>query len=272
MEKHFGKCALCRRECELTFEHIPPRVAFNSMPTKPVSGEKLLGNDRMPWDTTGLKYTNQQKGMGRYSLCSKCNNDTGSWYGDDYKIVAQVVHSILSEPIDPKYQGFGIRAIHPLRFLKQVLSMFCSINNFEDERIDTLRRFVTDKDAVGLDTSKYKVCMYLTRSKLMKYAPLSVIVKMKESVFESMALSEITAYPLGFILYFDPTDTFDYNGVDITHFADCKFDDIADIQMPLCIYEMNDFFPTYYRSKEEIQDCINENRKRTKKYEKNSQT
>ena len=157
MAKHFGKCALCGQECELTFEHIPPRAAFNSTPTKPVSGEELLDDDRMPWDTTGLKYTNQQKGMGRYSLCPKCNNDTGSWYGDDYIIVAQIVHSILSKPIDPKYQGFGIRDIHPLRFIKQVLSMFCSINNFEDERIDTLRRFVTGKDAVGLDKSKYKV-------------------------------------------------------------------------------------------------------------------
>lgn len=114
--------------------------------------------------------------------------------------------------------------------------------------------------------------MYLTRSNLMKYAPLTGLLRMGKFAYESIALSEITAYPLGFILYFDPTDTFDYNGVDITHFADCKFDDIADIQMPLCIYEMNDFFPTYYRSKEEIQDCINENRKRAKKYEKNSQT
>ena len=148
--------------------------------------------------------------------------------------------------------------------------MFCSINNFEDERIDTLRRFVTGKDAVGLDKSKYKVCMYLTRSKLMKYAPLSVIIKMKESAFESMALSEITAYPLGFVLYFDPTETFHYDGLDITHFADFEFNDVADIQMPFCIYEMNDFFPTYYRSKEEIQDCINENRKWAEEYAKDS--
>lgn len=260
-KKYIGKCALCRKECQLTFEHIPPRAAFNSTPAKPISGDgALFDDDRMPWDTTGLPYQNQQKGMGRYSLCQECNNNTGSWYGDDYIIVAQVVHSILSEPIEPQYQGFGIRNIHPLRFIKQVLSMFCSINNFEDERIDAIRRFVMDKDAVGLDKSKYKVCMYLTRSTLMKYAPLSVVLRMRETTCESMALSEITAYPLGFVLYFDPTDTFHYDGLDITHFADCGFDDVTDIQMPFCIYEMNDIFPTYYRSKEEIQDCIDKNR------------
>lgn len=272
MEKHYGKCALCRQECELSFEHIPPRAAFNSTPAKPVTGEGLLDDNRMPWDTTGLKYTNQQRGMGRFSLCQKCNSDTGSWYGDDYKIVARAVHSILSEPIDPKYQGFGVRNIHPLRFIKQVLSMFCSINNFEDERIDAIRRFVIDKDAVGLDKSKYKVCMYLTRSTLMKYAPLTVVLKMRETACESMALSEITAYPLGFVLYFDPTDTFHYDGLDITYFAECGFDDVADIQMPFCIYEMNDFLPTYYRSKEEIQDCIDKNREWAEKYAKDFQT
>lgn len=26
-KKPKGKCALCRKECDLTFEHIPPRTA-----------------------------------------------------------------------------------------------------------------------------------------------------------------------------------------------------------------------------------------------------
>lgn len=269
MPKHFGKCALCGSECELTFEHIPPRSAFNATPAKPVTGEGILKDDRMPWDTTGLPYKNQQQGMGKYTLCQTCNNNTGSWYGEDFRIVARVVHSILSEPMDPQYQAFGIRDIHPLRFIKQVLSMFCSINNFEDERIDILRKFVIDKDAVGLDKKKYKVCMYLTKSKLMKYAPLSVVLRMGETKCESLALTEITAYPLGFVVYFDPTDTFHYDGLDITHFSDCRYDDVADIQMPFCIYEMNDIFPTYYRSQEEIKQCIENNKERNEDNEQN---
>ncbi|MBO5020637.1 MAG: hypothetical protein J6D52_08235, partial [Clostridia bacterium] len=199
-----------------------------------------------------------------YTLCQMCNNNTGSWYGEDYQIVARVIHSILSEPMDPKYQAFGIRDIHPLRFIKQVLSMFCSINNFEDERIDTLRKFVIDKEAVGLDKSKYKVCMYLTKTNFMKYAPLSVILRMGETKWESLALTEITAYPLGFVIYFDPTDTFRYDGFYITHFSDCKYEDVADIQMPFCVYEMNDIFPTYYRSKAQIKQCIEKNKEWSK--------
>ena len=66
--KHFGKCALCGKLKELTFEHIPPNKAFNFTPAKPISGDSLLkaatDNNRLPWDHSGLKYLNQQQGMG----------------------------------------------------------------------------------------------------------------------------------------------------------------------------------------------------------------
>lgn len=168
-----GKCALCRRECELTFEHIPPRTAFNSTPVKPVSGDKIIKDDeRMPWETSGLPYINQQQGMGRYSLCKECNNNTGAWYGNDYNLISHVMHHILSETISENINGIGIRKVYPLRFIKQVISMFCSINNFQDERMDN-------------------------------------------GTWKSMAVSEITAYTLGFILYFNPTDNWEYDGIDI---------------------------------------------------------
>lgn len=262
MGKHYGRCALCGKECELTFEHIPPRSAFNSTAMKPVTGDQLIvDTDRMPWDMTELHYLNQQQGMGKYSLCSSCNNNTGTWYGNDYVFIARVVHQIISHPIEVGVNGVGIKDVHPLRFIKQILSFFCSINHFEDDRIDILRKFVLDKDLVGLDKAQYKLCMYFTKGYFMKYAPLSVILAKSENSYEAMAVSEITAYPLGFILYFNPTDTWAYEGIDITCFADCKYDTIANIEMGLCIKEMNDIFPGYYRSKDEIRECIDSNRK-----------
>lgn len=254
------KCALCRKECKLTFEHIPPKASFNSTPAKPVSGDKIITDDeRMPWDISGLQYTNQQRGMGKVSLCKECNNNTGAWYGSEFNLISHIMHQTLSEYISDKVNGIGIKEVHPLRFLKQVISMFCSINNFEDIRMEGLRKFVLNKAETGLDKTQYKICMYFTRSSIMKYAPLSVVLKTNGSTLESMALSEITAYPLGFILYFAPSDTWEYDGIDITNFADCNYDDKADIEMPLCIQEMNDLFPTFYRSKEDIQKCIDEN-------------
>ena len=61
MERHYGRCALCGKEGELTFEHIPPRSAFNSHRTKMYTGDQLLADiNRMPFDVQGLQYRNHQ--------------------------------------------------------------------------------------------------------------------------------------------------------------------------------------------------------------------
>lgn len=273
MSKHFGKCALCGKECELTFEHIPPRAAFNSTRAKAISGDKIMGNDdRMPWNIAGLPYQNQQRGMGRYTLCRECNNNTGTWYGDEYNQFAHTAWSLLHNDVVLKAQGVEIKRVYPLRLIKQILSMFCSINNFDfgDEKFEQLRKFVLDKEATNLDKDRFRLCMYFTKSDLMKYAPLSVIMVRTQKEYESIAVSEITANPMGFILYFDPISTWEYKGIDITAFADCGYDDECTITLPLCIYEVNDMFPTDYRTKEEIQACVEENRKRRAAYVKNN--
>ena len=260
-KSHIHKCALCRNEEELTFEHIPPRAAFNSSAVKPVTGDKLIGDDRMPWDMAGLKYTNQQCGMGKYSLCRKCNNNTGSWYAQDYIDIAYIIDQCFKNGMLKVYNAIVIKEVHPLRFIKQIISMFCSINNFEDKRLDALREFVLNKNAKGLDRSKYRICYYFTESLLIKYAPFSVLLKTDDISFNSIVLSEITAYPLGFILYFDPDDSINYDGIDITSFSDFNYDDLATVILPFCIKEMNDLFPAHFRSKEEIIECVEKNKK-----------
>ena len=271
MGKHFGKCALCRKECDLSFEHIPPRSAFNSIPARPVSGEDLIrDNDRLPWDVKGLHYDHQQKGMGKYSLCEDCNNNTGSWYGNAYAQIAHLFHNALLEPISNIAIGLKVKGVYPLQFIKQVASMFCSVNNFDDERFVALRQFVLDKEAVGLDKSKYKICMYFTRSHFMKYVPMTAVLTGPahgSNRFGHILVSEITAYPLGFVLFINPSDTYEYEGFDITCFADWKYEARALIDFPLYILEVNDIFPTFYRTKEEICNTIDENKKRAEELE-----
>lgn len=268
-KKILGKCALCGRETELTFEHIPPKAAFNSTPAKPVSGvellsEKGLDEDRMPWDTTGLRYKNQQQGMGAYTLCSECNNNTGSWYGDAYVELTRATHIAMNDNALLDSEAIGFKDAYPLRFIKQVLSMFCSINK-KDSNLDPLRKFVLDRNATGLDRSKYKLCMYFTRSKLMKYNGRTALIRDLGGKAEVMVLSEITAYPFGFILYHNPTETWEYHGIDIMDCADCAYDDKADIILPWKIVEINDYYPESFRTKDEIRKCILENKKHAEK-------
>lgn len=278
MGRNFGKCALCGKECELTFEHIPPRAAFNSERARPVAGKVLMSKEviedpnRMPWDTSGLQYQNMQKGMGAFSLCPECNNNTGSWYGDAYVEFAKIAHIALHNLSVEENKHIVFKQLYPARIFKQVLSMFCSINGSDAKALEPVRKFVLDRDAVGLDKTKFKLCMYFTKSDFMKYASFTVLFKGLFENPKSIIVSEITAYPFGFLLYLDPTDDWEYQGTDITACADLRYDDVRDMVIPWRIEEMNDLFPEFLRSKEEIRHCIEENRKWAEEHELQTQT
>ena len=170
------------------------------------------------------------------------------------------VHAAMlgRKPDDP--DGIGFKDVYPLRLIKQILSMFCSIANPNDPKMDDIRKFVLNKEAVGIDKTKYKLCLYFTNSTVMKHSGVMVVLRGNLSHPESMALAEITAYPLGFILYFNPTETWDYQGTDITECADYHYDDKCDVIFPWTIKEMNDIYPESFRSREEIRTCIEKNR------------
>ena len=69
-------------------------------------------------------------------------------------------------------------------------------------------------------------------------------------------VSEISAYPLGFLLYFSPKEDISHICFDITSFADCEPDETCALDMVLPIYECNSVFPTDFRSKDEIQTTV----------------
>lgn len=35
-------------------------------------------------------------------MCEKCNNDTGSWYGDEYIKILRIIHAIISQSAEIK--------------------------------------------------------------------------------------------------------------------------------------------------------------------------
>lgn len=264
MKIQSGKCSLCGRECVLTFEHIPPRAAFNSNRARPVGGKEIFNEEvlkdenRMPWDIDGLRYVNQQQGMGRYSLCKECNNNTGAWCGYAYVYFARVINTVISKSYTSVGGVISIKDVYPLRIIKQIASMFCSVNNPNNPQLDDLRNFVLAKEKRGIDKSLYKICLYFTKSTLQKQSGMMVLLEENNGQFCSIALSEIVAYPFGVVLYFDPQDERKYPGVDITFFADFEYDDFCELQLPWDFNEMNSFYPEDYRSKEEIMKHIEE--------------
>lgn len=244
-----GKCALCGKERELTFEHIPPRAAFNKKRVKAVNGMHFMTRDGLPWEIEGLPYSNLQKGMGWYTLCRECNNNTGAWYAVEYVTFAMVAATALQRRKAQEINGFECRKFHPLRFIKQVLSMFCSLN-INDSALDDIRELVVNKTQKGIDKSKIKVCMYFTESNLGKFAGRTVLANLNTGI---TVLSEIAVAPLGFVLYYEPSETGTFFGMDITNFCNYGYDDCVPVKFPLLVYEVNSWLPGDTRTKEEIE-------------------
>lgn len=268
--KHYGKCALCGTETELTYEHIPPRKAFNWFGNKAISSDEimeLIGSDRLPWERDGLRYNNQQRGAGEFCLCRQCNNITGTLYGEEYVKFVTTLHSAICtvNPAPQEYIHFEMQDVRPNPIVKQILSMFCSTNHCycDDKRIALLRQFVLDKNSKLSLEGKYKLCMYIFGGGSGKRLPLMVQIKHTHdfSQWQTIVMSEITAYPVGFILYFDPPKDLKSSGVNITSFSECNYEDKATIKMNLPVFESQTVFPEDFRSKNDILECVTENKK-----------
>lgn len=88
-KKKPGMCRICGKKGDLSFEHVPPQSAFN----KTTVIEYTLES----WTTKRkVKGKQRQGGVGEHTLCEQCNNDTGSWYADEYVKWAKTAFDIFS--------------------------------------------------------------------------------------------------------------------------------------------------------------------------------
>ena len=73
-----GICNICGANGPLSFEHTPPRSAFNDCKVLYSTADSYWnhgpGRDKPP---IGRQF---QRGYGRTSICERCNQTTGAWY------------------------------------------------------------------------------------------------------------------------------------------------------------------------------------------------
>src|SRR5438105_5016295 len=112
-----GVCCICGCIGKLTFEHVPPKAAFNDRGVFQAKLEDLIGGKWTPGGPlTHGKHL--QRGAGRHSLCAKCNNDTGAWYGTAYVDFAYQAMSLLDRSKGKLSLAYPY-GVFPLRVLKQ---------------------------------------------------------------------------------------------------------------------------------------------------------
>jgi len=108
-----GFCRLCGNYGKLSFEHIPPKKAFNDH-------QQLLRT--MEDHLSTRPYSRFRKGLGTYSLCGRCNNLTGAWYGPAFVNWTKQGYAWLDKVEGEKILSLPYY-IRPLNVLKQVLVM-----------------------------------------------------------------------------------------------------------------------------------------------------
>lgn len=250
-----GICRICGRNTILTEEHVPPQKAFNKFPTILARFEDLINMDpREP-----PKGKRKQGGTSMYTLCAKCNNDTGAWYGGAY--------------VDWAHQGMRLLAasggqptlahtyqVYPLRVIKQVVTMFFSVNTEKfQSRNEDLVRFVLNRKDVGLPP-KYRLFAYYHITPAIRHVGLGAIYRI--DVGRSILLSEIASIPFGFVLTIDSPPP-DRKLCEITHFTRYGYGHLADVGLQLPPLPVHLAFPGDYRTIPEIVSETEHNRQVT---------
>lgn len=197
-------------------------------------------------------------GVGEYTLCAKCNNETGGTYGqafcDFVSLIAEMTKNDNSyrQPIQISYKGF----LH--RILKQILVMFCTANGVEFSRKNGLANHLLNfKSSTFPDGLNIYLLLVNRRSNIS--TGLQGILKL--STNQTILASEILFWPLGYVLSYEKLSTTDIEGAFLTDITGWKNHDINDrVTVELTLYRNYrlTMFPLDFRSKDEIEKCSGE--------------
>lgn len=233
-----GNCAICGKYETLTFEHIPPKKAFNNSPIQVQLHEQLFDYESHKYQT----FSRKNNGFGRYTLCQKCNNLTGDWYARDYiEFASQGMENYKAT--DKGDIGVkGEYTFKPLNVLKQVIAIFLSADHNGSLQADKeLIEFILNKEKVGL-SKKYKVFIYSSVSKKKR---LNGIQTIRTSKGAFVNWSEFNFNPFGFVLAVDSVPPNDYM-VDISKFGDCRYNDLLTLNITMPYFVISSPFNGVY--------------------------
>lgn len=242
--REHGTCHLCGSIDKLTFEHVPPRGAFNDKTAVRVKGEQamFLGPDTRPRGEIS------QRGSGGYTLCRNCNTRTGNWYTRQFIDWCYAgVHSL--ERNGWKTPKLYCPSFYPLAVLKQIATMFFSVNPPEWRRAhEDLVRFVLNRESKQLPDDLRFFTYFNLRGKF-RYVGTSVRGSLTGR--DPIVLSEISFPPYGYVLTMK-SEPPDKRLFEITSFADYEYEEEKTLTLSMKMLPTHMAFPGDYRSREEI--------------------
>jgi hypothetical protein len=238
-----GTCHICGEYAKLSFEHVPPRSAFNDRPALRKRIKDLYEGDLD--DTRGEI---SQRGAGGYTLCESCNNRTGAWYGNAFVEWAYQCAHILYHTRG-KASLYYQYHIFPLRVIKQILCMFFSINGSEFRVANEhLVALVLNRKLNGFEP---QIGIYAYFNASGRSRNTGVAASANFNTGKVRILSEIAFPPMGYIMTFGsepPNDKL----VDISFMAKYHYNDWKSLSLPLPVLPIYTYFPGDYRDRDQV--------------------
>jgi hypothetical protein len=250
-----GQCCICGVVKKLSFEHVPPHAAYNDQRIFESNIKDLVDGK---WDGQSRPLSGKwvQRGAGKYTLCEKCNNDTGAWYGSPYVAWAKQGVELLGRANGTLSLAYPYR-VFPLRVLKQVVTMFCSACGPSlQSKFPDIPRFILDREQRYLPHDM-RVFAYLIdpkKSEAHRQAGMTGVMRgTRQHVFAEVAFA-----PFGFVFTGDVEPIYT-DLLDITYFGHSSYHHCQTLYLKLPVLQINTWLPGDFRSKAEIKKTVDAN-------------
>jgi hypothetical protein len=249
-----GRCVICGRSAELTFEHLPPRSTGNFTRRRGVDMITALNLPLGEIPSSG--WTSMQKGVGTYSTCRGCNSFDGRAYVPAYR---EFVYSLtrglveLSESVDreeePKEISLKIVGLRPGAIVRQAIYMLLAANENSSlgDRYPRLREIVLSGARLPLD-GDMRLRMAVVVGSRIRLMPLQV--QWDLATGRSCAVIELAAPPLAWLLEIGPS--LGSKVIDVSHWTMISSTEVQAVSVTTVLGSNINAVPGDYRYPSEI--------------------
>lgn len=253
-----GHCHICGEHGKLSFEHVPPESAFNNRKVVTPDARKVFELGNLD-DLKNLSGKQSQRGQGGYTLCGRCNNQTGHWYGSNYAAWAYQGANYLSRSNGAMQLAYPYHLL-PLRVIKQIICMFFSVNSPRFREVQPeLVRFVLNKDAKYLPPRIKLYAGYLESDRTraagvtgsLQFDPIS-------GGSHRRVYSENSFPPFSYILSFESPPP-EHEMLEISFFSRYGYDEFTTLHLPIPVLSIYTPFPGDFRNRETVLRESNKN-------------
>lgn len=228
-------CQLCAKWPASSREHLPPHATSN------VGEVRIIYIDgNSPSGEIQYHVVHSSDGFWVPVLCEKCNNKTGSRYGEPYKdLISQVSNAAGIEDSEGRVYVY-LRGIYPLRILKQMFSMFLCAVPYQPAPVwRGIQEFVLKRDTL-LPSSAPFVYLYMNVSRIGRIVPCCGIVEL--STHKTIVVSEVSWPPVGIVFSFQRDERFALME-DVTSWGQFRFKHKKDITIRLPRLQVSSHYP-----------------------------